>query len=538
MCGLRSCQLIWASCLVTLLVACSNSADTGQVLVGQFGGGSFGTGGTFGATGGQAFYGTGGGLLVGSGGAVSTLGSGGDSAGRPASDLPCDIQDVLRTYCWKCHNNPPNWGGPMPLVTQADFLALGKVTTTMVVRDLTRMRINAATNAMPPISELAMPAEALVLLNTWLDAGTPLGEGSACATTAATGGIAGGTGGVEGGTVVAGDPYAEAEVWLTEPGWPGGVEPKETCYQFLKHGGQTPTDTSPHVTPAGEYYITFYYKVPWTEESVATKWRTVYDNTQILHHWLLYESSAATSKDGTSDPLSSASNLTTGLHVTGGNLVAGWAVGGRAETFPKGVGMQVPAPGEMFELEWHLYNSTGMDQADRSGIEICVAPRSAVDPKYIAGMTWLGTEDLVIPAGQTSKRGGVCTPSFKGGAPLTIISWIPHMHLLGVHMDTWVMHSNGTEDHIFNEAFQFDFQISHHQNPPYVVSEGDRLHSVCTFNNTTSGQVLFGQSTTAEMCYQFAMAYPAGSLDNGTVITGADNGCGLFPNDMSPTHSD
>ena len=294
------------------------------------------------------------------------------------------------------------------------------------------------------------------------------------------------------------------------------------------------------VTPNGEFYVTFYFKVPWTEDSVVTKFRTVYDQTQILHHWLLYESSASVSKDGTFDTPVPASTLTAGLHTTAGNLVAGWAVGGGAENFPAGVGMKMPPPGGMFELEWHLWNSTGADVADRSGVELCVVPKSAVDPQYIASENWLGTEDLVLAPNATTQRGGVCNPSLAAG-PATIIKWQPHMHLKGVHMDTWVMHSDGTEDHVFNQPFDFDTQISYRQDPPYVVNQGDTLHSVCTFNNPTSGTVLFGQSTTSEMCYQFAISYPDGSLTGvaGTngVLTGANNGCGLTPNNMSPVHT-
>ena len=530
----RAFQIRGMLCMLAALAGCNGgsapSADS--FVVTSTTGGFSAAGGTqsFGSGGVQGFVGTGGTPIAsGTGGEAVVSGTGGAGAVTTSmSDLPCDVQQVLKTNCWKCHDDPPNWGGPMSLVTQADFLAMGKVTTASVVRDLVKTRINDTSKPMPPITEPVMTADDLAVLNQWLDAGTPQGDGSACVTENA-GGDMGGTGGTE--AVDPNDPYAGVEPWDTEPGWPGGVAPQETCYQFLKHGAQSPTDTTPMVTPNGEFYVTFYYKAPWTEPVVATRWRTVYDQTQILHHWLLYESTAAASKDGTYDQPLAASNLLAGAHTTAGNLVAGWAVGGGAEIFPKGVGMKMQPPGGMFELEWHLFNSTGGDVADRSGIEICVVPESAVDPKYIASMTWLGSEQLVIPPGKTTKCSGTCNPSFKGGGPATIITWVPHMHLIGVHMDTWVNHPDGSQDHIFDEPFQFDFQISHRQNPPYVVNQGDTLLTTCTFNNTTSNQVLFGQSTTMEMCYQFVVAYPVDSLTGvaGTekVLTGAFNGCGL-----------
>ena len=469
-------------------------------------------------------------------GSNDTVDESSNSISASTSDLPCDVQEALSTNCWKCHNNPTNWGAPMPLVTQEDFLAMGTVTKDAVVADLVKARINTDENPMPPITEPAMSESDLAVLNQWLDSDTKKGSDKKCGTFTGTGGMEGNV--MENPGDV--DPYANVEPWTTEPGWPGGKAPKETCYQFLKHGAQSPTDTTPMVTPEGEYYVTFYYKVPWTEPMVMTKWRTVYDQTQILHHWLLFESRTAASNDGTFATPVPASSLLAGVHLTSGNLVAGWAVGGGADTLPEGVGMKMPPPGGMFELEWHLWNSTGGDVADRSGVELCVVPESEVDPKYVAGMTWLGTEDLALPPNQTTQRGGICTPSLPTGDPATIVLWSPHMHLLGTHMDTWVMHEDGSEDHVFGKPFQFDFQIAHRQDPPYEVKSGDRLHSVCTFDNTTSSSVAYGQSTTTEMCYQFVVAYPAGALNgiggDSLVLSGANNGCGLRPNDMTPVH--
>ena len=520
--------------VIVLMAGCSAAPSTpgGTGYVNQYSGGSFGSGGALGS-GGAVVTNSGGSILGGSGGAVGT-GTGGAPAVATTSDLPCDVQAALQTNCWNCHGSTPNFSAPMSLVTQADFLAMGKVTTISVVRDLAKTRINATTNQMPPPSAPPMSAQDLATLNQWLDAGTPVGDGSSCTPMAGTGGVipvTGGAMGTGGAIVNPGDPYADAEPWSTAPGWPGGVAPQETCYQFLKHGANTPGDTSPMVTPNGEFYVTFYYQAPWTENSVITKWRTVYDQTQILHHWLLYTSTAATSKAGTFDDPLPTSNLLAGAHTTAGDLVTGWAVGGKTDHTPEGIGLKTQPPGGMFELEWHLWNSTGGDVADNSGIELCVVPESAVDPKNIAAINWLGTEQLVLAPSTTTTCSGTCTPSFGGGAPATIIMWIPHMHLKGIHMDTWLTHSNGMEEHVFDKPFQFDFQISHHQDPPVVVNQGDTLRSACTFDNPTSSQVLFGQSTNSEMCYQFVISYPAGSLTgvSGTekVLTGAFNGCGL-----------
>lgn len=442
-----------------------------------------------------------GGVII-TGGAVATGG-----VTSTAGDLPCDVAQVLSTHCSKCHGESTNWGGPMSLTELSDFEGMGKLTTASTVHDLVKARIHDTARPMPPASEAAMPAADRDTLTAWLDAGRPAGS---CDSNPATGGIVAATGGVEGGT--GGSEWVDGET-----SWPGGVAPEETCYQFLKHGGKTPDDTTPHMTPVGEKYINFYYTVPWTEPVVATRWRTIYDNTAVLHHWLLYKAAGARPDGGWEEQL--------GTHP-GAQLMAGWAVGGGDETFPTGVGLRMPPPGASFELEWHLYNTAPTPVPDRSGIEICVVPEAKTNPKFVAGMTWLGTEDLAVPPNQESKRGGICTPSFNGSDTIHIVKWLPHMHLLGTHMDTWVLRQDGTQEKVFDKPFTFDQQISYDQNPPVVVNKGDKLFAECTFNNNTGGMVVFGQPTTQEMCYQFAVAFPAGALDAGSASwTGSDNTC-------------
>jgi hypothetical protein len=100
------------------------------------------------------------------------------------------------------------------------------------------------------------------------------------------------------------------------------------------------------------------------------------------------------------------------------------------------------------------------------------------------------------------------------------------MHLLGVNMKSVVTHAGGGTETVFDHPFQFDHQVNYLLNPTYELKPGDKITSTCTFNNTTSAPVAFGQSTTAEMCYQFTFGYPYGALNNGVIsLIGATNTC-------------
>ena len=73
--------------------------------------------------------------------------------------------------------------------------------------------------------------------------------------------------------------------------------------------------------------------------------------------------------------------------------------------------------------------------------------------------------------------------------------------------------------------FQFDYQVSY-DIPAATIMPGETLVTTCSFFNSTGSNVAFGESTNQEMCYQFAMSYPAGALNNGALsLIGALNTC-------------
>jgi len=293
------------------------------------------------------------------------------------------------------------------------------------------------------------------------------------------------------------------------------------CYTFRNHGEPVPGDTSPYPVIPGEHYVSFFWNAPWTEPSELVRWRTVYDNQKVMHHWLLY-STVGSDIDGTFLP-------SIGTHIgDAAQLIAGWAVGGNDVSMPPGVGLQLPPPGAGLMIEWHFYNSEFAPMMDSSAIEVCVVPAGSLE--HTAGMTWLGTENFNGPVGMPPGRhdfSGTCAPGrygMTGNEPIRIFSFWPHMHTYGRHMRSVVHRADGREEEVFNKPFDFNFQITY---PAMVdLHPGDTITSTCTFENISGGNVAFGPSTQQEMCYQFAFSYPAGALENGTLsLVGATNTC-------------
>jgi hypothetical protein len=480
-------------------------------------------------------------------GGASGMGTAGVSGqgSVPGQDMPCAVETVVVAKCQNCHGAAKQFGAPMSLVTAADFQRDYPVATTtqlagqtLKMYELARIRVNREMGTTPMPQGLPLAAADMATLNQWLMMGAPAGAkcGSGTAGDVAppvggvggvvppsggaggVGGVAGGEGGT-GGTDEVFDPTMIDDQCLT----PGAFDPltpkypQEVCYDFLVHGNFGEDDTSKFDVPLDESYNQFYYSIPWPAGYVATRFGQKFDNKEVLHHWLMF-SQQASQAPGTVERNVPGTTL-----FTDAELIAGWAVGGCTTTYPENVGVHLPSTGNIM-IQWHHYNNTLGPQADGTSVQICAVPENTREHK--AGLTFLGTETMTVPAGMEAKAGGTCIND--SGAPITILGFTPHMHTIGIHMQSEVTRAaGGAVENVFDMPFQFDYQTNYMMKPPGVVLQpGDAITSTCTYQNNGSGTVGFGQSTKSEMCYQFALSYPYGALNNGVLsLIGATNTC-------------
>jgi hypothetical protein len=364
-------------------------------------------------------------------------------------------------------------------------------------------------------------------LNGWLTGGAP--AGAACGVP--MGGMGGtqnppvgGSMGSAGTSVVTGGTGGRDPGRTSECDLPGAFDPLvadtaagETCWDFLTHDRSSPTDTSPFQVPIDESYSQLYYDIPWPEGHVSTRFGSDFDNLQVLHHWLLFASSS-------SNPAGTVAKNVTGTTL-GENteLIAGWAVGGCTTTYPEDVGVLLPSPRNRgIMIQWHHYNSTGQTQGDNTKVQICSVPADA--RPHIAGVTFLGGEAIILGPGRNDYTTSCANDS---GSPITIIGFTPHMHTIGANMKSVATKATGGQtETIFDKPFVFDQQVNYVLDTPYVLAPGDVVTTTCTYENNTGFIVTFGQPTSSEMCYQFAIAYPHGALNNGVAsLIGATNTC-------------
>ncbi len=506
--------------------------------------------------------GTGAGGAVGGFASAPAAAAGSVAMTPPFNAANCPVPIFQKAKCTSCHDGRGTAGTPMGLLTYEDFIAPSHSNPAIPVYTLVGARVQDTMKPMPPTGML--DAQSIAAVEDWVAHGAPdcgfqhrtggtgvggttstgiggvppTGEGSTPQVGPGSGGspIVSGAGGAPPGGAGAppgggGAPTnidvsqylsPDGTYFIKEPPGTAPIGPDEPtaeyCFNIVGHGkANTPLaqDPTPFTVANSEFYHEFDYKVPYTKTMVALSTKPIIDNNKVLHHWLLFHIQSDTGTDG-------ASMDEIGLQI-GKEMITGWAPGGDPLVMPPGVGLEMPKVGGFLTLETHYFNNTGAAAQDRSGVRICMTSKI---PPNVATLTWLGTEGISIPANVMATDSGTCTP---GGGNQTgdihILQTTPHMHKLGSHMKTVINRKGGGTETVVDNAFSFNDQRAYPVTN--IVHPGDTLTTTCTWTNNTPQTVGFGTSTTAEMCYNFIIAYPAHSMPNplGGGIEGSSNMC-------------
>jgi hypothetical protein len=178
------------------------------------------------------------------------------------------------------------------------------------------------------------------------------------------------------------------------------------------------------------------------------------------------------------------------------HMIYGSGVGTEPYDLPPGVAMKVGA-GQQLLLNLHLYNTGEEPLTGTSGVVMTTAARELV--VHEAEVVLAGTIELVVPPGPSMRTGHCTMPGdvmvFGAGA---------HMHRLGVRQRITV---DRTGDVLRDGPYSFDDQ---NLMPVEVaLQKGDRVTVDCFYDNDTGHDVLWGESSDAEMCFGLLMRYPA-----------------------------
>ncbi|MET0340096.1 MAG: hypothetical protein ABW252_03805 [Polyangiales bacterium] len=242
------------------------------------------------------------------------------------------------------------------------------------------------------------------------------------------------------------------------------------------------------IEPGAEHQPIVQFDAPWGDEAVqAIAFKPLIDNKKVMHHYV----------------------------VMGGETgwLDTWAPGNEGPVLPDGVGMELPSGPAAIGLNMHYYNLTGTKtELDRSGVAVCIVRGAHLRPKVAA--VHMGFAAVASPMVPPNVKGHVVTGSCVAEVtePVTLFSLFPHMHTRGRHMKLTVTKPDGRVVTLHDGSFAFNEQAAYPIAPGYVIENGDRFTTTCTYDNTSNRSIPFGTSTENEMCFPITEYYPRGAL--------------------------
>jgi Copper type II ascorbate-dependent monooxygenase, C-terminal domain len=392
------------------------------------------------------------------------------TTGGGSTDTPwCKVKAILDKNCSTCHKNPPEFAAPFPLQTIADLTKASPTKAGKKIYERIGVRINATkvqaegTTLMPPGNQLA--AADIATIDSWIAAGAPPGDNPTCTPPA--------------GTVVpdAGAPQADI-TW-----------PLPECDKVYKITAAGTSGNPMSVAPGQEVHPQVSVPAPWGSEKVqAIAFKTITDNKKVLHHWIL---------NG------------------GGAFLTGWAPGEDGiKLMAPDVGMDMPSGSLRLDMHYNSLQATTTEK-DSSGVEVCVVGQAKFRKNHAAVTMGLSSLfNLSVPPGAKNHE-VKSSMTVSGSTPITLLSASPHAHKLAVRMLFTVKKKNGTLITMHDMPFMFGEQHSYKLDPPVVVEAGDVINTSCFYTNPGNTTVTFGENTGNEMCFNFALYYPAGALGGG-----------------------
>lgn len=258
--------------------------------------------------------------------------------------------------------------------------------------------------------------------------------------------------------------------------------------------------------PAGGSDIFRNFVIPYEipeDKLVATVEFKPGDAT-VVHHSILYLDSSG--KARAKDKAAAGPGYSTfgGPGFVPSGSIGGWSPGKRPHPLPDGLGRKMPKGADLV-MQIH-YHPSGKATKDRSKVGIYFVDK----PKNEAFAIWTSSFDLDIPPGEGNYK---ATASYKLPAEVTLLSCIPHMHLLGHQMKATAYMPDGTSQVLIDvPQWDFNWQDEYMLADPMRLPAGTKIEVVASYDNSENNptnpssppqRVTFGEETTDEMLYCF-----------------------------------
>lgn len=244
-------------------------------------------------------------------------------------------------------------------------------------------------------------------------------------------------------------------------------------------------------------YVCYGVELAYPQKRHITAILPRIDNATIVHHMLLYQADAAVSPTPTA---------CSGGGSQGWRLAAVWAPGGEAFELPPEAGLPIEGSSH-YVVQMHYSNLNQLSgQKDSSGFNLCTTDQLRPNDADILAY---GTLNINIPAnGKLDVTCNLTIPQGILGANTRVIGAMPHMHKIGKIIRTDIFPGGSGAPMLMTERNPWDFNSQYWDKLDLPMKAGDKVSTRCYWENPTSKAVGFGEQTSDEMCFSFAMYYP------------------------------
>ncbi len=386
-----------------------------------------------------------------------------------------DVAPIMNAHCAECHR--PGEVAPFSLLSyedtqkRADFLV-------DVVQSNLMPPWKAETGHVEILGERQMSNFAKSVLKTWAASGSPQG-----------------------------DPADLPPVPTFPEGWRLG-EPDLVL--------RAP---EPFMVPADGQDIFQHFVIPsgLLEDKNLVGFEFHPGNAAVVHHAVIFLDSQGygRAKDAETPEPGYVTFGSIGIPTAG--IVGIWTPGMTPRFFPRGMSLGVPKGADVI-LQLHIH-PTGKEETDQSTFGLYFSEEPPVH--RISRMPLLlGSMIVDIPAGEPMH---VVETQITLPSDVTLVSVVPHMHLLGKEMKVTATLPDGqVKVPIWIKDWNFYWQDNYVYKEPLKLPAGTKLDIFSSYNNSSENpfnptsppkRVFFGNGSTDEMCFaifQFVADEPDG----------------------------
>lgn len=234
-----------------------------------------------------------------------------------------------------------------------------------------------------------------------------------------------------------------------------------------------------------EYYKVFVLPVNSDKDLEISGLEVVAGNAQVLHHaWVYLDEQGAGRKRDALDAEYGFDLFIEGMpDFTFLPMVKGYLPGKRAEFYPPGVGLKIPAGADIL-LETH-YIGGNSDQSDQSQVNLYFAEQPIEREVFYLPVfePHIQNPPFVIPAGE--KASFLMKHKLELPHDLSLLAFSPHMHYRGTNFQaTAVLPSGETVNLVKIDNWDFDWQFTYEFDPLVKLPRGTEIVVETAYDNT------------------------------------------------------